>query len=81
MELKFKLVVYYIMKYFHLFKTFKLKFFPNPNEAQQLLGRWKVYNSDKLKELNMSNSNKDNCFYNHKPDHKKTEIHLKNTKS
>jgi len=53
------------MKYLPLFNTIKLKFFQKPKESQVLLGRWTVHDNDNLKNLSMSNSNKDNCSYNH----------------
>ena len=53
------------MKYLPIFNTIKLNFFPKPKESKILLGRWTVYDNDNLKNLSMSNSNKDNCSYNH----------------
>ena len=53
------------MKYLPFFNSVKQKFFPKPSESKVLLGRWTVYNDEKLKNLSMSNSNKDNCSYNH----------------
>ena len=53
-----------MMKYLHLFNYVKTKLF-KPKESQILLGRWKLYDDEKLKNLSMSNSNKDNCSYNH----------------
>ena len=53
------------MKYLPLLNSIKLKLFPKPSESKILLGRWTVYNDEKLKNISMSNSNKDNCFYNH----------------
>ena len=53
------------MKYLPILNYVKLKLLPNPKESNILLGRWRVHDNEKLKNLNMSNSNKDNCSYNH----------------
>ena len=54
------------MKYLHLlFNSLKIKLLPKPKETQLLLGRWKVYDNENLKNLSMINSNKDNCSHDH----------------
>ena len=53
------------MKYLLLLNTIKTKLLIKPKEKQLLLGRWKIHNTDNLKNMSMSNSNKDNCSYNH----------------
>ena len=53
------------MKYLPILRAIKLNIFPKPSESKILLGRWTVHNDEKLKNLSMSNSNKDNCSYNH----------------
>lgn len=53
------------MKYLKLFQSITANFLPKAKESQILLGIWKVHDNEKLKHLSMSNSNKDNCSFNH----------------
>lgn len=50
---------------FKIMNLIKLSFLKNPKESQLLLGRWKLYDNELTRNINMSNANKDNCYYNH----------------
>ena len=53
------------MRYLALLNTIKVKCLPKPKESQLLLGRWTIHSDEDKKTLSMSNSNIDNCSYNH----------------